>query len=219
MLREEDAAGTTAWLDAHWPWELAASFEPGGYRWIIMGKQGAAVVLVLLCETTELRSGSLDVVVVHERGILPNWPTPPKLPRSHVTFSTRALPHGVHFWSHLDATELDAAQVTRLVALAARALEAAEPGELECEIGTARICARCSAVSQRRICALCDASLSFRVAWGAVQRPPWQQKVTQALLVTYPLLAYGLFKASPLLSPQPSQASVVAIMLVGLVLL
>jgi hypothetical protein len=221
-LSEEDAGRATAWLEAHWPWEIAASFERGGYRWLVTGKHGADLVFILLCETTPVRSGSLDVVVVDARGILPNWPRPPKLPRSYVTISTRALPHGIHFWCHLDAAELDADHVARLVSLGAAALEAAkvEPGERATpEISRARICARCSAVSTSRVCTVCDGALCFRVAWGAVQRPRWQQNLVTALLVLYPLLAYGLFKASAFVSPRPSLGSLVPGLLAGLVVL
>jgi hypothetical protein len=221
-LSEEDVDKATAWLDAHWPWEVAASFEPGGYRWLVTGRHGGARVFILLCETTELRSGSLDVVVVDARGILLTWPRPPKLPRSYVTISTRALPQGVHFWCHLDATELDADHVAHLASLGAGALEAAsaEAGKpAGPEVSRARICARCSAISSRRVCQVCDATLCFPVAWGALQRPQWQQQLVEALLLIYPLLAYSVLKASALASPRPSHGSLLLGLLAGLVAL
>jgi len=217
-LLEDSAAHVAAWLDTHWPWEIAGSFEPGGYRWLVTGRLGMARVFILVCETTDQRSGSVDVVVAGGDGILPNWPRPPKLPCSDVTISTRALPHGVHFWTHLNASDLDSDHVISLVSLGAAALKEAAQGtrkQLGLKVSRARICARCSAVSASRVCPICNAELCFRVAWGALRRPEWQQRLVPALLMTFPLWAYGGAKAIAFVGQAPFGASMIAVSFAG----
>lgn len=176
-LTEEDIARTTTWLERHWPWTIAGSFARGGYRWVLTGGYEDAFVLVLLCEANGPMAGSLDIVVCRAEEWLPSWPRPPLLPRDCVTVSTRALPQGIHFWSHLDAGEIDTDSVLQLVKLGAAAVRDAAAGGGYSELGGATIerahlCRRCAAVDWHPDgCPVCKASGVFRVAWGAVRKP------------------------------------------------
>jgi len=211
-LVEEDAARTAAWLNGRWPWEIAGSFASGGYRWLVTGRQGSAHVFVLLCEPAGVSAGSLDVVVVDAGGILPTWPRPPRLPRSYVTVSTRAMPHGLHFWCHLDAVDLEPDLVMCLVGLGAGAVADAIGGGGRDQLGgvpltRAGICARCSAVSAVHDCVLCHADMCFRIVWGAVRRPRWHQTLVVGLWIAIPLVAAASIKAHARITQQPVSRS------------
>lgn len=194
-VSEEDAVKAMTWLETHWPWEIAASFDPPGYRWLVTGQQGHARVFVLLCEATEVRAGSLDVAVVDARGMLPSWPRPHRARRRSgyaPGFTGRRSAGGCSGRAGRDRRARDRS-CTHLRPL---------------------LCG-----SPSRVCPVCNAELTFRVGWGALQRPPWQQAVVRVLLVLNPLLAYGLFRASALTSVRPSQGSLVPVLLAGAVVL